>query len=52
MYQLCSGACGCGSISETRGAPIAFDFSYCVMVSGGSLTNIGFKMFVAGLELL
>ena len=40
MYQFCSGACGCGSISETRGASIAFDFSYSVMVSGGSPTNI------------
>ena len=47
VYQFCSRACGCGSISETRGVSIAFDFSYSVIISGGSPTDIGFNLSVS-----
>ena len=43
MYQFCSGACGCGLISETQEVSIAFDYSYSVMTLGGSPPNIGHK---------
>ena len=34
LYQFCSRACGCGLISETRVALIAFGYCYSVMALG------------------